>query len=208
MIVMKLYEGEYKVTSWFGPRKLENGDSRPHKGIDYVGLKSKNLLAVTDGNVTSSQIIIDKTNRTWEYGNYVIVDDGFGYTFRYCHLSKRIVTKGQKVKKGDVIGVEGATGYSFGSHCHFEVRNSSNIAIDPQDYFTILAEREKGREVKQIMAEIKRFKNINEMPEWMQVHVRKWVEKGYIKGNDKGELDFSEDMIRVLIIAERMQGGK
>lgn len=58
------------------------------------------------------------------------------------------------------------------------------------------------------VAEIKRYKNIKDMPEWMQVYVKKWVEKGYIKGNDKGELDFSEDMIRVLIISERMQGGK
>ena len=54
------------------------------------------------------------------------------------------------------------------------------------------------------LAEVKRFKNIKEMPEWMQVYVRRWVDKGYIKGNDKGELDFSEDMVRVLIISERM----
>ena len=54
------------------------------------------------------------------------------------------------------------------------------------------------------LAEVKRFKNIKEMPEWTQVYVRRWVDKGYIKGNDKGELDFSEDMVRVLIISERM----
>lgn len=202
---MKIYDGEYKVTSWFGPRLLPNGDKRPHKGIDYVGLTSKNILAVCDGNVVSSQIITDKSNVTWEYGNYIIVNDGYGYTYRCCHLEKRLISKGDKVKKGQVIGIEGQTGYSFGSHLHFEVRNSNNEPINPMDYFEILQAREEG--IK-IMAEIKRYKNINEMPEWMQVYVKRWVEKGYIKGNDKGELDFSEDMIRVLIISERMQGGK
>lgn len=58
------------------------------------------------------------------------------------------------------------------------------------------------------VAEIKRYKNIKEMPEWMQVYVRKWVEKGYIKGNSAGELDFSEDMVRVLIITERMMNNE
>ncbi|MDF2881665.1 MAG: family metallopeptidase [Clostridiaceae bacterium] len=207
---MKIYDGEYKVTSWFGPRLLANGDKRTHKGIDYVGLTSKNLLTVTDATVISSQIITDKSNLTWEYGNYIIFDDGYGYTFRYCHLSKRLVSKGDKVKKGQLVGVEGYTGYVYppdvrGSHCHFEVRNSNNEPINPMDYFEILQAREEG--IK-IMAEIKRYKNIKDMPEWMQAYVKKWVEKGYIKGNDKGELDFSEDMIRVLIIAERMQGGK
>jgi len=62
--------------------------------------------------------------------------------------------------------------------------------------------------VEEIVAEIKRYKNIKDMPEWMQVYIKKWVAKGFIKGNDSGELDLSEDMIRVLIIAERMQGGK
>lgn len=55
-----------------------------------------------------------------------------------------------------------------------------------------------------VLAELKRYKNIKDMPEWMQVYVKKWVEEGYIKGNSSGELDFSEDMIRTLIIAERM----
>lgn len=201
---MKLYDGEYKVTSWFGPRLLENGDKRFHKGIDCVGLTSKNVLSLCDSIVVSSQIILDKTNATWEWGNYIKLDDGFGYYPHYCHLSKRLVAKGDKVKKGQTLGIEGQTGYSFGSHLHFEVRNAKGVSIDPQEYFAIVEEREKGREVKQLAEEIKRYKNINEMPEWMRSYVMKWVVKGYIKGNTTGELDFSEDMIRVLIIAERM----
>jgi len=49
-----------------------------------------------------------------------------------------------------------------------------------------------------------RYKNIREMPEWMQVYVKDWVDKGLIKGNTTGELNFSEDMIRTLIISERI----
>ena len=145
----KLYESEYKITSPFGPRNLY-GDTRSHKGIDCVGITSKNVLAVCDATVVSSQIILDKTNATWEWGNYIKFDDGYGYFPHYCHLSKRLVFKGDKVKLGQVIGVEGQTGYSFGSHLHFEVRNAQGISIDPQVYFKILEEREKKMEVKTV----------------------------------------------------------
>ena len=84
MKMSKLYEGEYKITSPFGPRNLY-GDTRPHKGIDCVGLTSKNVLAVCDATVVSSQIILDKTNATWEWGNYIKLDDGHGYFPHYCH---------------------------------------------------------------------------------------------------------------------------
>lgn len=202
-MMTKLYEGDYKITSPFGPRNL-NGDKRFHKGIDCVGLSSKNVLAICDATVVSSQIILDKANVTWEWGNYIKLDDGYGYFPHYCHLSKRQVTKGDKIKAGQLIGIEGQTGYSFGSHLHFEVRNAQGVSIDPHEYFEIL----KEREAKRFMDEVKRYKNIKDMPGWMQVYVRKWVDKGYIKGNSTGELDFSEDMIRVLIIAERMMNNE
>ena len=139
---MKLYDGEYKITSWFGPRTLSNGDKRTHKGIDCVGLTSKNVIAICDATVASSQQITNKANSTWEWGNYIRLDDGHGYSLFYCHLDKRLVVKGDKLKSGQVIGVEGQTGYSFGSHLHFEVRNAQGISIDPQDYFAILERRE------------------------------------------------------------------
>jgi len=57
-----------------------------------------------------------------------------------------------------------------------------------------------------VLTEIKRYKNISEMPEFYQGYIKKWVDAGYIKGNKDGTLDFTEDMVRCLIIAERMQG--
>jgi murein DD-endopeptidase MepM/ murein hydrolase activator NlpD len=139
----KLYQGEYDITSPFGPRTLENGDKRPHKGIDCVGRDNKYIVVPTNGKIVSSQIITNKANPTWEWGNYVKMDDLNGYYLFFCHLNKRLVTAGQIVKKGQVIGVEGQTGYSFGSHLHFEVRRKSdNVSIDPLQYQKILADWE------------------------------------------------------------------
>lgn len=138
----KLYEGNYRITSPFGPRNL-NGDTRPHKGIDCVGIETKNVIAPTNGKIVSSQIITDKNNPTWEWGNYVKMDDLNGFYLFFCHLANRSVKAGQTVAKGQLIGVEGNTGYSFGSHCHFEVRRKSdNVSTDPQEYFKILVEWE------------------------------------------------------------------
>lgn len=69
--------------------------------------------------------------------------------------------------------------------------------------FGVIYVEEKG--VDEIVAEIKRYKNISEMPEFYQGYIKKWVAAGYIKGNSDGTLDFTEDMIRCLIIVERMQ---
>ena len=120
------YEGgKFKVTSTYGNRTL-NGSTEFHSGLGLVGLSSKNLLAICDGVVQQSRIIIDKSNLTWQWGNYVCIKADTGELVFYCHLSERKVKKGDRVKVGDIIGVEGNTGYSFGSHCHLEVRNSDN----------------------------------------------------------------------------------
>ncbi len=131
-----IYSGRFSVTSPFGWRLL-NGQSENHKGIDVVGLTDKHVCAVRSGVVRASQIITDKSNRTWEWGNYVRVDGDDGMYYYYCHLDQRLVSVGQRVKKGDHIGIEGNTGYSFGSHCHFEVRNLSGWSVDPAPYLGI-----------------------------------------------------------------------
>ena len=149
----KLYSGEYKITSWFGPRTLSNGDSRIHKGIDCVGINSKRIITPTNGRIVSSQMITDKSNLTWEWGNYVKMDDLNGYYLFFCHLASRAVRAGQTVDKGQFVGLEGQTGYSFGSHLHFEVRRKKdNVSIDPMDYFEILNEWELNHFKKQVQS--------------------------------------------------------
>ena len=122
------YQGEVRVSSPFGWRTLF-GKRVYHKGIDLVGT-DKTVRAVVGGVVGQSIIITDHKNRTSEWGNYVRVDGEDGRIYYYCHLSKRLVSRGDKVSVGDAIGIEGSTGKSTGSHLHFEVRENGK-SIDP-----------------------------------------------------------------------------
>lgn len=122
------YKGTVRVSSPFGWRTL-NGKRVYHKGIDLVGA-DKTVRAVVGGVVGQSIIITDPTNRTSEWGNYVRVDGEDGRLYYYCHLSQRLASRGDKVSAGDVLGVEGSTGKSTGSHLHLEVRENGK-SIDP-----------------------------------------------------------------------------
>ena len=122
------YKGEVRVSSPFGWRTLF-GERVYHKGIDLVGT-DKTVRAVVGGVVGQSIIITDPKNRTSEWGNYVRVDGEDGRIYYYCHLAKRLVSRGDKVEVGDAIGIEGSTGKSTGSHLHFEVRENGS-SIDP-----------------------------------------------------------------------------
>lgn len=126
---------KYRLTSPYGQRTL-NGVRQFHNGVDLVGVGSSVVCSVCDGTVLSSQIITDKSNRTWEWGNYVSVQAGDGTVHYYCHLASRAVKKGDKVKRGQRIGIMGNTGYSFGAHLHFEVRRDGE-SINAAEYLGI-----------------------------------------------------------------------
>ena len=130
-----IYAGKFKVTSPFGWR-VRKGQNENHKGIDVVGLENKYICAVVPGTVGSSTIITDKANTTWEWGNYVRIDGDDGRKYFYCHMSQRLVSVGQRVKVGDLLGVEGNTGKSDGSHCHFEVRENGT-SINPAPFLGV-----------------------------------------------------------------------
>lgn len=131
-----IYSGKFRVTSPIGTRTL-NGVQEYHKGIDVVGLTDKHICAVVGGTVAVSQIITDKNNLTWQWGNYVCVIGDDGRQYYYCHMSQRLVSVGQRVKRGDHLGIEGDTGYSFGSHCHFEVRENG-VSVNPAPFLDVL----------------------------------------------------------------------
>lgn len=119
------------VSSPFGNRIL-NGKQEYHKGIDLVGLDGdRQLIAPCSGKVAVSTII-DKNsgNLTWQWGNYIRIDTDDGYSVYMCHMASRFVKTGQRVVYGTPVGVQGNTGYSFGEHCHFEVRKN-NVSINP-----------------------------------------------------------------------------
>ena len=122
------YKGEIRVSSPFGWRTL-NGKRVYHKGVDLVGA-DKTVRAVVGGVVGQSIIITDPANRTSEWGNYIRIDGDDGRLYYYCHLSQRLVSRGDKVAIGDALGIEGSTGKSTGSHLHLEVRENGK-SIDP-----------------------------------------------------------------------------
>lgn len=100
-----------------------------HTGVDIGARHGSNIVAANSGTVVTSG---------WSskgYGNYVVINHGGGMSTLYAHMSKRLVSKGQTVSKGDVIGLVGSTGYSTGPHLHFEILKNGDDT-NPMNYFT------------------------------------------------------------------------
>lgn len=99
-----------------------------HEGIDFTASVGTEIYSTGDGTVVSVE------RSRGGYGNCIIVNHGFGYQTLYAHLSKMDVRRGQKVKRGQVIGRVGNTGKSTAPHLHYEVHKGSK-SIDPINYF-------------------------------------------------------------------------
>ena len=118
------FTGGYTITSAFGV----NRRSSKHKGVDLVGKSSKQIYPINSG------VVVQKSYDSDGYGNYIIVSHGNGYWSLYAHLKKVYVKEGQAVNKTTILGLEGSTGRSTGSHLHLEIRkdtNSSSSVINP-----------------------------------------------------------------------------
>ncbi len=100
---------------------------RMHKGIDFVASEGTKIFASADGVVSVAHL-------SSSFGNVVEVDHGYGIVTLYAHMSKFNVKKGDKVKRGDVIGYVGDTGLSAGPHLHYEVHVHGE-AVNPVNYF-------------------------------------------------------------------------
>jgi len=94
--------------------------------MDIGAAYGTDVLAAADGTV-----IISGWNNAW--GNYVVINHGGGLTTLYAHNSKLIVSKGQRVTRGQVIAKVGSTGYSTGPHIHFEVQVNGS-PVNPMSY--------------------------------------------------------------------------
>ena len=98
-----------------------------HAGIDFTGPIGKPIYATGNGKVI-------KVGTESGYGKHVIIDHGYTYKTHYAHLSAYTVKRGQKVKRGDIIGFLGNTGRTSGPHIHYEVLKN-NIPVNPINYF-------------------------------------------------------------------------
>ena len=112
-----------------------------HNGVDLVNTNSKGAHILGWEVAHSDGVVVGYRNNCTgfekgSYGNYVKIKHNNGYYTLYAHMSYNTVKvkTGDKVKKGQVIGYMGNTGYSFGGHLHFEVRTPSDVRIDPTPY--------------------------------------------------------------------------
>lgn len=109
-------EKEYRISSSFNANRLHpiTGHPAPHNGVDLATPTGTKVLATGDGIVTRVA--------THKYaGKYLVLDYNGPYGARFLHLSKVLVKKGQKVKRGQVIALSGNTGRTTGAHLHYEL---------------------------------------------------------------------------------------
>ncbi len=118
----------YRNDPWSGAKKF-------HKGVDIAGsgIKGKPIVAAADGIVSLAKY------NSGGYGYYVMVNHGTGsdgktYVTLYAHMTKYIVSVGQKVKKGQTIGYVGTSGASTGYHLHYEIRVNGDTT-NPMSYY-------------------------------------------------------------------------
>ena len=98
-----------------------------HKGMDFTAPVGTPIYASGNGKVIRAE-------RSATFGNVVYIDHGYGYKTIYAHMSKIRSKKGQKVKRGDLIGYVGNTGRSVSSHLHYEV-HKNDVAVNPINFY-------------------------------------------------------------------------
>jgi murein DD-endopeptidase MepM/ murein hydrolase activator NlpD len=113
------------ITGVYGSQRILNGIPKsPHYGLDFAAKEGTPIKAMLDGEVTLSEKDLYYT------GGTIIFDHGHGVSTLYMHLKDVNVSKGQKVKKGEIIGTVGKTGRSTGAHLDIRL-NWYDVKLDP-----------------------------------------------------------------------------
>lgn len=125
----------YRIHPVYKTRKL-------HTGMDFTSPTGTEIYSTGNGTVVS----VKKMKRG--YGMHVVIDHGFGYSTLYGHMSKFNVRKGQKVKRGEVIGYVGNTGTSTAPHLHYEVMKDGKKINPINFYFNDLSPAEYDKMIE------------------------------------------------------------
>jgi len=118
-----------KVTDPYGYNRDTGEITIPHKGTDFKAAIGTPVYAINDGLVrlTSTFVV---------YGNTIIIDHGLGIESLYMHLSRIVATPGEVIKRGQLIGYSGETGYAVGPHLHLSIK-IGGVSIDPMKFFAL-----------------------------------------------------------------------
>ena len=125
---------EASVTDWFGTARKFNGVTQSvHQGLDYGVPQGTVITATNNGMITLAQKLFFE-------GNCVVLDHGQGLLTIYMHLEEIKVKEGDRVARGQEIGLSGATGRATGAHLHVAVR-WQGVYLNPSILFILLLPR-------------------------------------------------------------------
>jgi hypothetical protein len=99
-----------------------------HWGMDFSAPTGSEIFATGDG------VVVQVKRQYNGFGRHIRIKHGFGFETLYAHMSKTLVRKGQKVKRGDLIGLVGNTGTSVAPHLHYEVKKGDR-RVNPAHYY-------------------------------------------------------------------------
>ena len=120
----------FRISSYYGYRIHPiRRTAHLHNGVDITGTSSKNVFAVQSGTVT-----VASAGYNSGAGTNIKIDHGNGYVSQYMHLSKMTVKKGEKVDKGQIIGIIGCTGSCTGPHLHLTIYKDGDT-INPLNLY-------------------------------------------------------------------------
>lgn len=117
---------DIRITQHFGEKSsLYRG--KPHNGTDFGAPVGTPVFAAADGVITAVGNNDKSATLKYQYGRHVMIKHSNTLSTLYAHLSRQIVVAGQTVKRGELIGYSGSTGYSTGPHLHFGVYYTPSV---------------------------------------------------------------------------------
>ena len=142
-----------RQTSGYGMRRHPIlGYRRMHSGVDFRARYGTPIVAVTDGRVSSA-------GRMGGCGNAVRLNHDGGLQTRYCHMSRIAVSRGQSVRRGQVIGYVGSSGLSTGAHLHYEMYRGGR-AVNPSSVRFVTRATLSGGELQEFREALKAIRNV------------------------------------------------